>query len=265
MPDTTSSRSAPAERTSAKRWLPIAVLLGIMAIAFALGWHKYLSFKTVGLNYEALKAFIAENFVAAIAAFMAIYIAAVALSAPGALILTLAGGLLFGWKVGAPATIVAAAIGATILFLIARSSFGDGLAAKAGPSLARFADGFKKDAFNYLLFLRLVPLFPFFLVNIAPALLGVPLRTYIAATLIGIVPGTTAFSVAGSGLASVVEAQNKIYSDCRNANPTNADAACPYAIDTSALVTKELLAAFVLLGVVSLIPVVLKKFRGRDA
>jgi len=118
---------------------------------------------------------------------------------------------------------------------------------------------------SYLLFLRLVPVFPFFLVNIAPALLNVPFRTYVIGTFLGIIPGTAAFSFSGAGLGSVVEAQNKIYQDCLAAQPADPDGACPYTIDTSALLTKELLAAFVLLGVVALIPAALKHLRGRNA
>lgn len=264
IPDSKSA-SAAGSSNAVTRWLPLVVLAALMAVGFALGWHKYLSFKTIGTNYGALQDFIANNFVVALSAYVVIYIASVALSAPGALILTLSGGLLFGWQVGAPATVVAATAGATLLFLIARSSFGDGLAAKAGPALAKFREGFQENAFNYLLFLRLVPLFPFFLVNIAPALLGVPLRTYVAATFLGIIPATTAFSFAGAGLGSVVEAQNKIYQACLAAMPANPEVACPYQINTSALVTRELLAALVLLGVVSLIPIALKYFRGRHA
>lgn len=254
----------PEQRSALKRWLPLVVLAGAMALMFALGWHKYLSFKTIGLNYDALKAFIDENVFAALALYMLIYIAVVALSAPGGLIMTLAGGLLFGWSLGAPATIVAATIGATLLFLIAKSSLGEGLAAKAGPWLAKLQDGFKENALSYLLFLRLVPLFPFVVVNLAPAFLGVPLRTYIIGTFLGIIPGTIAFSVAGSGLGSVVEAQNRIYQACLATAPANAETACPYTIDTKALVTPELLAAFALLGVVALIPVALKRWGGRN-
>ena len=253
-PDTTSAVA---------RWLPLTLLVLVMLTAYLMGWHRYLSFKTVGLNYEALRAFIDSHVLLALLVYMAIYIAAVALSAPGGLVMTLAGGLLFGWKIAAPATVVAATIGATLLFLIARSSFGDTLAAKAGPSLAKFRDGFKENALSYLLFLRLVPVFPFVLVNIAPALLGVPLGTYVLGTFFGIIPGTAAFSFAGAGLGSVVEAQNKIYAACRAANPANAEIACPYTIDTSALLTRELVIAFVLLGVVALIPVALKYLRGR--
>jgi uncharacterized membrane protein YdjX (TVP38/TMEM64 family) len=264
---TTSPATNAPEREGGglKRLLPLVALAAIMALGYAMGWHKYLSFKTIGVNYDFLKSYIDQHFVLALAAFMAIYIAAVALSAPGGLILTLAGGLLFGWKAGIPATVVAATIGASILFLIARSSFGETLAAKAGPALEKFREGFNENALSYLLFLRLVPLFPFVLVNIAPALLGVPFRTYVTGTFLGIIPGTSAFSVAGAGLGSVVEAQNKVYQNCLALKPANPDVACPYTIDTSALLTRELLAAFALLGAVALIPVALKFLRGRHA
>lgn len=251
--------------SSWKRWLPLLALAALMALAFSMGWHKFLSFKTVGENYEALRGFISSNLIAALAVYMLAYIAVVALSLPGGLIMTLSGGLLFGWQTGAPATIVAATIGATIVFLIAKTSFGETLAAKAGPWLAKLQDGFKENALSYLLFLRLVPAFPFVAVNLAPALLGVPLRTYILGTLFGIMPGTFAFSFAGSGLGSVVEAQNAVHAACLAKAPAEPDVACPYSIDTSALVTQELLIAFALLGAVALIPVAYKTWRQRHA
>lgn len=248
-----------------KRWAPVAALALLMALVYAMGWHQYLSFKTIGINYESLKAAVAEHALLAALGYAAVYVAVVALSLPGALIMTLAGGLLFGWQLGASLTVVAATIGATLLFLVARTSFGESLAAKAGPSLSKLRDGFKENALSYLLFLRLVPAFPFFIVNLAPALLGVPLKTFVLGTFLGIIPGTIAFSVAGSGLGSVVEAQNKVYQDCLAQAGAAGDGACPYTIDTSALLTSELVAAFVALGIVSLIPVALKKLRGRHA
>lgn len=253
------------EPGGAKRWAPVAGIVLLMVLVYAMGWHQYLSFKTVGLNYERLKAAVADHLLLAALAYLAIYVGVVALSLPGALIMTLAGGLLFGWHLGASLTVAAATIGATVLFLVARSSFGESLAAKAGPSLSKLRDGFKENALSYLLFLRLVPAFPFFIVNLAPALIGVPLKTFVLGTFLGIIPGTIAFSVAGSGLGSVVEAQNKVYQDCLAQAGTAGDAACPYTIDTSALLTAELLAAFVALGIVSLIPVALKYSRGRHA
>lgn len=257
--------SPPPAKAAWLRFLPLAVLAAAMAVVFATGAHTYLSFESIGTNYDALRAFVAANRPLAVASFMLVYVALVALSAPGALILTIAGGLLLGWKLALPATVVAATLGATIVFVIARSSFGEALARKAGPSLAKLRAGFQENALSYLLFLRLVPLFPFFLVNIAPALLGVPLRTFVVATLFGIIPGTAAFSVAGAGLGSVIEAQNVRYAQCLSDNPGNGSAACSYKIETSALVTTELLAAFALLGIVALIPVALKYFRGRNA
>jgi len=245
---------------SLKRWIPLVVLALAMVLARVMGWDQYLSFKTIGLNYESLQAFIAENFLAAIGLYMLIYIAVIALSLPGGLLMTLSGGLLFGWKIGAPATVVAATIGATIIFLIAKTSFGESLASKAGPWIGKLKDGFNENALSYLLFLRLVPAFPFVVVNLAPALLGVPLRTYVIGTFLGIIPGTTAFSVAGAGLGSVVASQNEVYRACLAKNPGGGETACPYTIDTSALVTPELLAAFVLLGIVALIPIALKRW-----
>jgi|LNFM01.1.fsa_nt_gb uncharacterized membrane protein YdjX (TVP38/TMEM64 family) len=250
--------------SSMRRWLPLVALVAVAVLVVAMGWHKLLTLKNIGLNYEALRHFITHNLVAALAIYFALYVAVVALSLPGALILTLAGGLLFGWLISTATTVVAATIGATIVFLVARSSIGEGVASKVGPWLSRLSEGFRENALSYLLFLRLVPAFPFVIVNLAAAVLGVPLRSYMLGTFIGIIPGTAAFSVAGSGLGSVIKAQNRSYSACVAKMP-GGEAACPYTIDTSALVTKELIVAFVLLGVVALIPVALKKWRARNA
>lgn len=267
MADMTSGNdetATPRGSSPLMRWLPVAAIAALMALIFAMGWHRLISFEMVGRNYEALRSFIADNGVLAIIAYMAIYTVSVALSLPGALILTLTGGLLFGWAVGAAATVVAATLGASIIFLIAKTSFGETLAARAGPWIDKLRDGFRANALSYLLFLRLVPAFPFFVVNLVPALLGVPLKTFVIGTFFGIMPGTVAFSMAGAGLGSVIEAQNASQRACLDVNGGNA-AACPYVIDTSALVTRELLIAFAVLGCVALIPVVLNKLRGQKA
>jgi uncharacterized membrane protein YdjX (TVP38/TMEM64 family) len=258
----TTAATGAARRGSWTRWLPLAVIAGLMALVFAMGWHQYLSFKTIGLNYEALQGFIAGNLVGALLLYMAIYVAVVALSLPGGAVMTLAGGLLFGWQVGAPATVIAATIGATVIFLVAKTSLGEALAGKAGPWLDRLRDGFQENALSYLLFLRLVPLFPFVVVNLAPAFLGVPLRTYVIGTLVGIIPGTAAYSIAGAGLGSVVEAQNSVYAACV---ASKGEGNCAYTIDYSALITNELIFAGVALGIVALIPIVAKRFWKRDS
>ena len=246
-----------------RRLLPVAVVAGLTGLVFAFGWHKYLTLKEIGLNYDALRGFIEDHMALAILMFFAIYIAVVALSLPGAAALTLTGGLLFGWQIAGPATIVAATIGATIIFLVARTSFGEAFAARAGPSLNKLRDGFKDNALSYLLFLRLVPAFPFVVVNLAAAVLGVPLKTYVLGTFIGIIPGTMAFTFAGSGLGSVVRAQNDVYKACLARQAVDQTAGCTYSIDTSALMTKELLIAFAVLGVVALLPVAIKMLKSK--
>ncbi len=263
--DENGARSPLSRGQALRRWAPLAAIVALMVLVFAMGWHRYLSFQTIGTNYEALTTFIAANLAGAILLYVVLYVAVVALSLPGGLVMTVMGGLLFGWVLGAISTVVGATVGATLLFLIAKSSLGEAFAAKAGPWLGKLREGFKENALSYLLFLRLVPVFPFWLVNLAPALLGVPLRTYVIGTAIGIIPGTIAFSVAGAGLGSVVEAQNERYAACLAQNPADPQTACPYVIDTSALITNELILAFVLLGIVALIPVIYKRWNQRNA
>lgn len=251
-------------RARLRTWLPLAIIVGLTVVAYTLGWNERLSFKAIGLNYEILRDFIDAHTVIALLIYTAVYSAIIALSLPVGLLMTLAGGLLFGWLISAPATIVGATIGATIVFLAARTSLGAALAARASPWLCKLSEGFKANALSYLLFLRLVPAFPFCIVNVVPALLGIPLRTFVLGTVLGIIPGTYAIAVAGAGLASVIEAQNAIYRECL-AQGGGSDAECPYNVDTSALITTEILFAFALLGIVALIPVVIDKWSKRNA
>lgn len=244
-----------------RKWLPVVAILLAMGLVFGLGWHKYLSFKTVGLNYDALRMFISDNLLLALLIYVAGYILVVALSLPGAAVMTLSGGLLFGWLVAGPVIVIAATIGATLVFLAAKTSFGETLAQRAGPWIGKLREGFQENALSYLLFLRLVPVFPFFVVNLAPALLGVSLRTFVIGTFLGIIPGTIAYALAGAGLGSVVEAQNKVYNACV---AMKGEAQCSYTIDFGSLVTRELVVASIALGVVSLIPVAITYFRKRS-
>lgn len=245
--------------TKLKRWLPLIAIAAFMVVAVSQGWHKALSLTTLIENREALSAFVEENFALMLLGFAGLYIAVVTLSLPGAAILTLSGGFLFGWFVGGLTTVVAATIGATFLFLAAKTAFGAVLRQKAGPWMEKLSEGFEEDAFNYLLFLRLVPVFPFWLCNLAPAMLGVKLRDYVSATFLGIIPGTFAFAFTGSGLNSVIEAQRAANADCID-NPD-----CAIEFSVSSLITPEILAAFAALGVVALIPVILKRLRNRKA
>jgi uncharacterized membrane protein YdjX (TVP38/TMEM64 family) len=244
--------------TKARRWIAPLVVIILMAAAYAAGVQNYISLQAIAENRDTLKLLATDNLALALLAYVVVYITAVALSLPGAVVLTVAGGLLFGWLVGGLAAIFAATIGAALVFQIARSSFGSALERRAGPFLAKLKNGFAADAFNYLLFLRLVPLFPFWLVNIAPALANVKLRIFVLATALGIIPGTFAFAFVGAGLDSVIDAQAGAHATCLAQKPL---ADCPFTLSLSALVTPELLYAFAALGCVALIPVGLKKWK----
>ena len=256
----TFSMAISARFTTAKRWLPVAVIICLMAVAYGLGAHEKISLQSIALNREELRQFIADNWLLALLIYGLVYACAVALSIPGAALLTIMGGLLFGWFTGAIAAIIAATAGATIIFLAARTSFEEALTRKAGSLVNKIRDGFARDAFNYLLFLRLTPVFPFWLVNIAAALAQVRLKTFVSATLLGIIPAAFAFSFAGSGLDSIIDAQMAAYEACLargDAGP------CTFDLRASRLVTPQILVALAALGVVALLPVGLKRWRGR--
>jgi uncharacterized membrane protein YdjX (TVP38/TMEM64 family) len=238
------------------------VLLVLLAAGYTFGLHDYLTLQSIAENRTALAAYTQQHIGLSLLIFILVYTVAVAVSFPGASVLTILAGLLFGWLTGGLAAIFAATLGATIVFQIAKSSFGDVLAKKAGPFLNRISSGFADDAFNYLLFLRLVPAFPFWLVNIAPALANVKLRIFVIATFLGIIPGTFAFASIGSGLDSIITAQQAAHAHCLT---TKSLAECPFELSLSSLITTELLIAFAALGVVALIPVALKKWKTRHA
>jgi uncharacterized membrane protein YdjX (TVP38/TMEM64 family) len=229
-----------------------------MVLVWAGGWHKQLTLDNIAANRDALQHAIAQHRGLAVLAYVAVYAAVAGLSLPGGTVLTLTGGLLFGWLIGGVAAIVGATAGATIVFLIARTALGETLAHKTGPLLGKLRDGFKQNALSYVLFLRLVPAFPFWLVNLAPALLGVPLGTYVLGTFIGIIPGTLAIASVGAGLDAVIAAAEAEYAACITAK---GPAACTLAINAGALVNKQLIAALALLGAVALIPVAWRKRR----
>jgi uncharacterized membrane protein YdjX (TVP38/TMEM64 family) len=168
-----------AHGTALRRFGPLVAIGAAMAATLMLGWHNHLSLENVVAQRDRFHGVLAAHPILSVAAYMAIYMVSVALSLPGGLVLTVAGGLLFGTLVGGLAAVVAATVGATIVFLIARTAVGDTFSERAGPWLAKLSVGFKDEALSYMLFLRLVPAFPFWFVNIAPAMLGVPLAIYI--------------------------------------------------------------------------------------
>jgi len=198
-------RDAAKPRTGLARFLPIGLIALATAAIFATGAHRYLSLETLRENRAALEGLVERNLPLAVAAYTAAYVAVTALSLPGATLMSVLGGFLFGPFLGAGAVVIAATIGAAIIFSAARTALGDSLRKKAGPFARKMEDGFKRNAFSYLLLLRLIPLFPFFIVNIAPAIFDVKLRTFALATFIGIIPGAFAFVSAGNGLGAVLD------------------------------------------------------------
>jgi uncharacterized membrane protein YdjX (TVP38/TMEM64 family) len=244
-----------------RKAVPLLLLLAVAGLVFAMGWHRALSLDALVARRAQLESFVSNHFAGALFAYVGIYVAAVAMSLPGAVWLTIAGGVLFGWLTGGAAAAVGATIGAPLIFLLTRYALQDFVRNRFGPRLSAFSAGFRENAFSYLLFLRLVPVFPFFLVNIAPAFAAVPVSTFVAATALGILPGTFAFAVFGAGLDSVIAGQQAAYRDCLAAGGTG----CRLQFDAGAALTPQLIAALVALGVVALAPVAVKRWRARSA
>jgi uncharacterized membrane protein YdjX (TVP38/TMEM64 family) len=189
-----------------RRFLPLAVLLAAIAGVFASGLNQYLSFEALSAHRETLLGFVAENALLAPLTFIAVYTVAIALSIPGGAVLTIAGGFLFGTWLGALYVVIGATLGATGVFTIAKTALGRSLRNRAGPWLQRMEAGFGDNALSYLLVLRLIPIFPFWLVNLVPAFLGVGVGTYVIGTFVGIIPGSLVYASVGNGLGAVFDA-----------------------------------------------------------
>ena len=232
-------------KSAIRRLLPLAVLLAGFTAFFAFGLDRYLSLSALAENREALLAWVAQSGALAPLVFIAVYAAAVATSVPGGAVLTIAGGFLFGTVLGTVYAVIGATVGATAVFLAARTALGEPLRKRAGPWLRKMESGFRENAVSYMLVLRLVPLFPFWLVNLVPAFLGVSFGSYVATTFIGIIPGTAVFSSVGNGLGAVIAAGR---------------------MPDLQLITKpEVMGPLVALALLSLVPVAYKWIKARRA
>lgn len=234
-----------AEKTGGwLRKLPLAaVLLGAALGAFAL--RDTLSFEALAHHHEALIAFRDGHFVQAVLGFMALYIVIVAFSLPGATVATLAGGFLFGTFPGVLFNVTAATIGAVGIFLAARWGLGAGLAARmdaSGGRVQKIKRGLDENQWSALFLIRLVPVIPFFVANILPALVGVPLARFAVSTFFGIIPGGLVFTSVGAGLGEVF---------ARGEAP-----------DLGVIFEPHILLPLLGLSALSLLPVILRKLRG---
>ncbi len=227
-----------------KRLLPLIVLALVAIGVFSSGLHNYLTFDSLREHRETLLAWVADYGALAPVLFILIYAVATALSIPGGVILTITGGFLFGTWLGGFCVIIGATLGAAAIFLIAKTSLGDALRAKAGPWLKRMEEGFRENALSYLLFLRLIPVFPFWLVNLVPAFLGVGLTTFVIGTFFGIIPGSLVFSSVGNGLGAVFD-----------------EGGTP---DLGIIFKPSILGPIVALGLLALLPIAYKRFSGKQ-
>lgn len=188
-----------------KRLLPL-IMIALVAILGFIFLRERLSFETLAENREALLAFRDANYAVSVLVFVALYVAIVGFSLPGATVMTLTGGFLFGLFPGVLFNIAGASIGATIIFLAARFGLGDRFAAKleAGEGrIARLKRGIDENQWSVLFLMRLMPAVPFFVANVVPALLNVPTYRFVVTTALGIVPGALVFTSVGSGLGDV--------------------------------------------------------------
>jgi uncharacterized membrane protein YdjX (TVP38/TMEM64 family) len=255
-----SSPSGSRWRGVARRLLPLAAVLIFAFVAYLLAGDSGISLESLVRHRDTIDAFVDQHQFLSVIAFIGIYIVTVGFSLPGATFLTVAGGFLFGFVTGAIAAAIGATVGATLIFLVARTALGEPLLRRAGPRARQIAKGFRDEAFSYLLFLRLVPVFPFFLVNLVPAFAGVRLKPFVAATAIGVLPAAVVFTLAGMGLDSVIAAQKNAYHQCM----ASGEYTCRMVFDASDVLTPQMIVALVALGMLALMPVFVKRWRARS-
>jgi len=254
MPPPLAGDRSRSKRTIAA--LAVVVAAGLALWVSAVGW---LGLEWLVVHGSRLDAAIARAPALAALAYILVYLATVALYLPGAGVLSIAGGALFGTVYGPPIVYVAGLLGGCAAFGTARTALGTTLAERAGGRVERLAAGLRLDAFNYVLFLRLVPLVPFWLVNLAPPILGVSFRDYARATALGILPGAAAFALAGAGLDSALRAERAALAACRARafDP----ASCRIADHLAVALTPELAVGLVALGLLALVPVAVRRWR----
>ena len=239
-----NSENEPSSKgLSLKKLLPLGVLAVAVGCFYIFDLGRFLSLDAIASYREDLIGWYTNHQIFTILSFMGIYIAAVAFSLPGAVWLTLVGGFIFGAGLGTLIVVFSATIGASILFMIARYALSDYFYDKIGAAIQKMGAGFKENAFSYLMVLRLIPLFPFWLVNLVPALLGVPLKTFFVATFIGIIPGSFVYSIVGSGINELIELGEQP--------------------NLGTIFEPKILAALIGLAILSLIPVIYKKYKAR--
>ncbi|MBI4401697.1 MAG: TVP38/TMEM64 family protein [Nitrospirae bacterium] len=236
MPDSVHVASTTGSSARGKIIL-LLLLTATIGVFFYFDLTQYLSLEALKANRDSLLAFTEAHYLTAVSLFISGYCLLVAVSLPGAVFLTLAGGFLFGSMLGTVYVNLGATTGSTLAFLSARYLLRDWVEAKFGSRLGAIQDGFSKNAFSYLMTLRLIPIFPFFLVNLVSGLTRVKLVTYIVATSVGIIPGSFVYAYAGRQLGMINSLKE--------------------------IASPNVLLAFTLLGLLALVPVLYRKFSAR--
>lgn len=231
--------SEQARGSNSGKILIAAVIAGAIGAFLYFDLGQYLSLDALKQNRDRLLAFTEANYAASVALFILAYIVVTGLSLPGAVILTLAGGFVFGWVFGTLFVNLGATTGATLAFLSARYLLRDWVEQRFGKWIGPVQEGFAKNAFSYLLTLRLIPLFPFFVVNLVSGLTRVSVGTYVAATAVGIIPGSFVYAYAGRQLGTINSLKE--------------------------IASPNVIGAFVLLGLLATAPIVYKKFMAKPA
>lgn len=217
----------------------VASMAAVVAAFFFLDGDQWLSLEALKTNRDRLLAYTQEHYLQAVVIFILLYCLQTALSLPGAALFTLAGGFLFGTLAGTFYVNLGATTGAVLAFLAARYLLHDWVEAKFGHRLRPFQDGFSKNSFGYLLSLRLIPVFPFFVINLLSGLTRISLGTFVAATAIGIIPASLIYTYTGRQLGTV----NSL----------------------GEIASPQVLLAFTLLGLLAVFPILYRKFAGKRA
>ncbi len=238
-PPDTPGPPPPPGAGRGRRWkkLLLAAVFFAALGAFLLGGRRWLSFEQLDANRQLLLDLVDRHYGWMVVAATLVYASATALSLPLGIALSVATGFLFGAWVGTAIVVVAATVGSTLAFLGARYLFADWARERMGPRLKRIARGFEDDAFHYMLFMRLVPIFPFWLINLVPAFTPMKIRTFVAGSAIGMLPGSFVFTNLGEQLGRISHPRE--------------------------LLTAGPMVSLAMLGVLALVPVAWKKYRTR--
>jgi uncharacterized membrane protein YdjX (TVP38/TMEM64 family) len=235
------------------------LLIAAIVLFFLFRLDRHLSFDRLIESRAALREYVARHGALALAGYMALYVSIASLSVPASVVFTLTGGFLFGTFVGGLAAATSATLGAVVVFLAARTVLHDFLVRKAGGVVGRIRQGFRQSAWSYMLFLRLSPIFPFWLVNIGAALAGVPLKTFAWTTAFGILPITFVVAFAGENLDRVAAASAAALEACRTAG----QAECHAGLPLREILSPSVVAILIASSLLALTPALARTLRAR--